>query len=160
MKSNFISWFLYNRDANQQFIDIFESENHLSPSSIALFSHILNTHLIWLNRIHMLTNTSVPGIWEEQSIAHFDSLNRCCYEKTQEFLQVDDNEMELNNVITYKNSKGKAYENALEEIYFHILMHSMYHRGQIAKLFRKSDLEPPITDFIFHMRDKRMEREL
>jgi uncharacterized damage-inducible protein DinB len=31
----------------------------------------------------------------------------------------------------------------------------MYHQGQVAKLFRRASVEPPITDFIFKMRDKK-----
>lgn len=102
-----------------------------------------------------LDNVSIPDIWQTHAVASFSDLNKICFDKTQSFLQTKHFGKDFGSIIQYKNSKGKQYENSVKEIYFHILMHSMYHRGQVAKLFRRDGINPPVTDYIFEMRDKR-----
>ena len=48
--------------------------------------------------------------------------------------------------------KGNLFENKIDDILFHIINHSTYHRGQIMMLFRESGLEPIFSDYIFHKR--------
>lgn len=155
MNNSYVKNFTYNRDSSKQFIEIFNREKDLPDASLSIFSHILNAHIIWLNRIKPLQSISIPETWERQSIADFSELNEFCFEKTISFLKNE--RPKTGEIITYKNSKGREYRNSVEEIYFHMLMHSMYHRGQVAKQFNSVNIEPPVTDFIFYMREQRME---
>nr|MBP6578031.1 damage-inducible protein DinB [Chryseobacterium sp.] len=59
---------------------------------------------------------------------------------------------ELNDIVNYKNSKGTKFENSIQEILFHFINHSTYHRGQIAMLLKETGLEPLNTDYIFYKR--------
>lgn len=160
LKNSFLTWFSYNVKANRQFIEIFQRKNSLPNEAANIFSHILNSHIIWLNRIHTLDDVTIPSPWDKQSIADFTSINEKNYELTEWFLQAERYGMSLSSTITYQNTKGKEYENTICEIYFHILAHSTYHRGQVAKQFRSVNIDPPVTDFIFHMRHLRMEGEI
>jgi uncharacterized damage-inducible protein DinB len=47
---------------------------------------------------------------------------------------------------------GDTYTNSVQEILFHIINHSTYHRGQIMAQLRESGLEAISTDYIFYKR--------
>jgi uncharacterized damage-inducible protein DinB len=50
--------------------------------------------------------------------------------------------------ISYTNSKGEKYRNEVRDILMHVVMHGVYHRGQIAAAVRDRAGEPAYTDFI------------
>ena len=54
--------------------------------------------------------------------------------------------------IEYKNSKGEAWTSRVEDVLTHVIMHSAYHRGQIAMEMRAAGMEPGYTDFIHAVR--------
>jgi uncharacterized damage-inducible protein DinB len=54
--------------------------------------------------------------------------------------------------VAYTNSKGEHFCNQVGDILMHVVMHSAYHRGQIAADMRASGLEPVYTDFIHAVR--------
>ena len=58
----------------------------------------------------------------------------------------------LSEAVTYVNSKGEPWTNTAEDILTHVVMHSVYHRGQIAADVRASGHEPAYTDFIHAVR--------
>ncbi|MGYP003599610475 len=47
--------------------------------------------------------------------------------------------------ISYRNSKGNAFENYVQEIFVHFINHSTYHRAQIAVLMKQLGVEAIIT---------------
>ncbi len=63
----------------------------------------------------------------------------------------------LSHAITYRNSKGEAWTNSVEDILMHVVLHSAYHRGQIASDMRAAGYTPAYTDFIHGVRQKLME---
>jgi len=155
LKDSFLRWFEYNRKANQNFIEIFGLQPELPDDAISIFGHLLNSHLIWLNRIHPLEDIEIPSPWDKLPVKKFASVNQQCYQLSEWYLQDEQFGQTLQKVITYQNSKGKEYQNSIEEIYFHLLSHSAYHRGQMAKQLRRADIEPPVTDYIFDRREIR-----
>jgi uncharacterized damage-inducible protein DinB len=54
----------------------------------------------------------------------------------------------LDSTIEYTNSKGERYTNAVRDVLMHVLMHGVYHRGQIAAAVRDRAGEPAYTDYI------------
>jgi uncharacterized damage-inducible protein DinB len=55
-------------------------------------------------------------------------------------------------MISYKNTKGEPWTDTVQDILTHVLMHSAYHRGQIASQMRASGQTPAYTDFIHAVR--------
>ncbi|MCF8317339.1 MAG: hypothetical protein K9I02_01220 [Haliscomenobacter sp.] len=55
-------------------------------------------------------------------------------------------------IINYSNSKGQLFSNSIQDMLFHIINHSTYHRGQVATEFKRQGLEPLVTDYIFFKR--------
>jgi uncharacterized damage-inducible protein DinB len=62
------------------------------------------------------------------------------------------NTADLDKAISYQNSKGEAWSSAVIDVLTHVLMHSAYHRGQIASHMRESGRTPAYTDFIHGIR--------
>lgn len=54
--------------------------------------------------------------------------------------------------LTYKNTKGESWTNQTEDILMHVIVHSAYHRGQIAADVRAAGFTPAYTDFIHAVR--------
>ena len=54
--------------------------------------------------------------------------------------------------IEYRNSKGEAWSSRVEDVLTHVLLHSAYHRGQVALEMRSAGIGPAYTDFIHAVR--------
>ena len=57
----------------------------------------------------------------------------------------------------YKNSKGEAWTSSVLDVLTHVVMHSAYHRGQIASVMRAGGGTPAYTDFIHAARQRLIE---
>ena len=60
----------------------------------------------------------------------------------------------LDEVAIYKNSKGIEYRTKYRDILLHVLLHSAYHRGQVAMAERAAGGEPAYTDYIAYVRER------
>lgn len=146
MKGNFQDYLEYNQHFNQILIQNFlENTSVWNEKSKSLLNHILNAHQIWNARIINQNKFEVWQINADDSLMKINSEN---FITTSKILT----ERELNEVINYKNSKGIEFENSIQEIFFHFINHSTYHRGQLAMLMKQVVLEPINTDYIFYKR--------
>lgn len=59
---------------------------------------------------------------------------------------------DLAKTVSYKNSKGEPWTSTVEDVVTHVLLHSAYHRGQIASFMRANGDTPAYTDFIHAVR--------
>lgn len=59
---------------------------------------------------------------------------------------------QLSQAVSYKNSKGELWTSTVQDVLTHVLMHSAYHRGQIASQMRANGQTPAYTDFIHAVR--------
>lgn len=59
--------------------------------------------------------------------------------------------------VSYMNSKGESWSNSVHDILTHVVMHSAYHRGQIAAEMRAAGKQPAYTDFIHGVRQGLLE---
>ncbi len=143
MKSFFEELFRYNQHCNQQLTDIFERESScMDTKSLALFSHILNAHHIWNNRI--LGRSTAYGVWDNHAINVFAAIDQLNHEETRGILATCD----LADDIAYQTTAGTPFVNTVRDTLFHIINHATYHRAQLASLFRQNGIEPLVTDYI------------
>jgi uncharacterized damage-inducible protein DinB len=61
-------------------------------------------------------------------------------------------EADLGRTFEYKNSKGESWSSRVDDVLMHVIMHSAYHRGQIAADMRAAGLTPAYTDYIHGVR--------
>lgn len=147
MKNFYKDLFQYNHDTNQKLLaHIIPHEKQLPERVLFLFSHIQNAHHIWIQRI--IQEQAHYTVFQTHSLNTLQTLNETNYSETLSIL----NNKELNQIIDYTNSKGEKYKNTIQDILFHIINHSTYHRAQIASLFRTSEIEPIPTDYITYKR--------
>jgi uncharacterized damage-inducible protein DinB len=147
MKDFFLELFAYGHHYNQQLADLFAAHGEkVTGKSASLYSHILDAHHIWNNRI--AGRTPLFGVWESHSVSDFKEIDSANYNFSVLLL----NTRELNEETHYSNTKGLKFTNSIRDIFFHIINHSTYHRGQIAAEFRKTGIEPLATDYIWYKR--------
>lgn len=140
--------FDYNQRMNQKFIDAFiANPTKISEKSIKLMSHILNAHQIWNNRID--AEEPLFGVWQMQRLENFTEIDQTNHDKTFNILE----EFNATSRINYTSTKGEPFKNSIQEIIFHVLNHSTYHRGQISAELRNSGIDPLISDYIFYKRE-------
>ncbi|MGA9326507.1 MAG: DinB family protein [Salegentibacter sp.] len=149
MKDHFRELLEYSHHFNLKLIDIFNDKDtaeKLSGKSFSLMSHLLNAQHVWNSRIEQ--KEPKFGIWQMHEPEEFRSLEEQNYSESLQILQ----NFDLEKMISYQNSKGREFSNSVKDILFHVVNHSTYHRGQIASEFRKSAVEPVVSDYIFYKR--------
>ncbi|MDR7079301.1 putative damage-inducible protein DinB [Neobacillus niacini] len=111
-----------------------------------LFSHILHAENVWFTRLIGTDSSHLP-IWAEISLESCLGLVNQNNLNYTAFLSNLSN-LELDQLVTYKNSKGTEFRNSKRDILTHVALHGQYHRGQINQLLRAAKLEPINVDFI------------
>lgn len=118
-----------------------------TPPAQALrwMGHIVGSELLWLSRL-----TEEPprlAVWPELDVeaaaARVDELARA-WPSYLSGLGAED----LGDGIAYRNSLGEFWTSTVGDILTHVVIHSAYHRGQIAAAVRSAGGEPAYTDFI------------
>lgn len=149
MKDFFQELFAYNQHCNSQFLEVFErNPATLSERAEKLMSHVLNAHHIWNHRI--LGKPGSFGVWEIHPVENLRSFAESNHWMSLELLE----QVDLNATIHYSNTQGKQFHNQVRDIHFHLINHSNYHRGQIARELKQHGLEAPVSDFIIYQREK------
>ncbi len=127
------------------------SANHscVNQRSLQLMSHVLAAERVWLDRLKRQPQ-SVP-VWPEPDLAQCEALAAELGELWLEFLDLI-TAGDVSQSISYKNSKGEEWSSTIVDVLTHVVMHSAYHRGQIATHMRASGQTPANTDFIHGVR--------
>jgi uncharacterized damage-inducible protein DinB len=111
-------------------------------------AHIIGAEYLWMARL--LGEPATLSVWPDLDLdscgARLDELAR----RWPEYLDADG--MSLEERIAYTNSKGESWTNTVEEILTHVVIHSAYHRGQIASDLRATGSDPAYTDYIHAVR--------
>lgn len=140
--------FAYDEWANREIVTVMHSRNAASPRSLQLLAHILSAEQLWLERLQERTQTQ--PVWPDRDLAGCESQIVELGEAWRDYLE--NLTPALSEKATYKNSKGEPWSNTVEDVLTHVLMHSAYHRGQIATEMRGRGHTPAYTDFIHAVR--------
>ena len=136
--------------ANRETLDSLP-EAATPPRSLRWMNHIVGAELLWVSR--MAGKPAPLPVWPDLS------LEECAkrMDRLSEELLASLNYEPLTQSITYINSKGESWANTIEEILTHLVIHSAYHRGQIASDLRSAGHEPAYTDYIHAVRQRFIE---
>jgi uncharacterized damage-inducible protein DinB len=118
------------------------------PRSLKWMGHIIGSELLWHAR--MEDGTSELPVWPDLSLKE-------CGKRLGEVSQLLSEVARagadrLSESIAYTNSKGESWTSTVEEILTHVVIHSAYHRGQIAADVRAAGQIPAYTDYIHAVR--------
>ncbi len=109
--------------------------------ALRLLAHIAAVHELFLARANEAGPVVVWPQWKLQEIER--SLDGAARDWSSLL-----NRRGSGEIIRYTNSKGEPWANSIGEMATHAVLHSSYHRGQIATLIAASGATPPYTDFI------------
>jgi uncharacterized damage-inducible protein DinB len=143
------SLFSYDDWANREVLSSLQALAAAPARSLNLLGHIVSAERLWLERLLVQKQTlpvwplftleqckleagQLPGLWK----SYLTSLG----------------EAGLSGSISYRNTKGESFTSQREDILLHVVMHSAYHRGQIAADMRAAGFTPAYTDFIHAVR--------
>lgn len=137
--------FRYDEWANRETLTGVRSLTPFSQRAMQLLAHILSAEQLWFERLTS-QERSLP-VWPEFNAEQCEALiARLATSWEGYFREMGDEE--LQRILHYTNSKGEAWESRVEDVLMHVVMHSGYHRGQIAAEVRAAGSTPPYTDFI------------
>jgi uncharacterized damage-inducible protein DinB len=137
--------FAYDAWANGQVFAGLKGSPQPSTRSVRLLAHILAAERLWLERIRQQTQ-SLP-VWPDFSLEQCGAQAEEMAELWREYME-QLSAAQLANKVVYKNTKGESFTSSVEQIATHVVLHSAYHRGQIATQMRAEGNEPVYTDFI------------
>lgn len=141
--------FVYDAWANQETLAAIRAAKGENARSLQLMAHILAAERVWLERLRQVPQ-SVP-VWPEPNLAQNEAEATKLSQEWREYLELA-TAGDISQTISYKNSKGELWTSAIIDVLTHVVMHSAYHRGQIASYMRSTGQTPAYTDFIHGVR--------
>ena len=113
-----------------------------------VFAHLVTAKQVWHARLNATPWTG--PIWPDldwDACAALITANRAAFAVYfSEFSE------DFDGFVVYHNSRGQRFETSRRDILTHLLLHSSYHRGQLARALREAELDAPNTDFITFVR--------
>jgi len=146
--------FRYDDWANQEVVAALKGLPTPPPRSLKILAHILSAERLWLERLRSEKQTYPvwPDFTIEQCRKEVEQLPQLWTAHLSLFKEED-----LPRSLRYKNSKGETWTGQTLDILMHVVLHSAYHRGQIAADMRAAGFSPAYTDFIHAVRQEFVE---
>jgi len=141
--------FTYDEWANREVLSGLKAGPRPSVRPRQLLAHILSAERLWLERIR--TQPQSLPVWPDFTLDQCGEQIADLARLWREFLgQISPTG--LSETVVYKNSKGEPWTSTVEDILTHVVLHSAYHRGQIASQVRAGGEQPAYTDFVHAVR--------
>jgi uncharacterized damage-inducible protein DinB len=141
--------FAYDDWANREVLAELRTSAHPPGRPLQLLAHILSAERLWLERIRKQPQSQ--PVWPDFTLNQCEAQIADLARLWLEFLgQLSPSG--LSETVVYKNSKGEPWTSTVEDILTHVVLHSTYHRGQIASQVRAGGEQPAYTDFIHAVR--------
>ena len=146
--------FAYDEWANQEVLRSLQASADPPRRSLQLMAHILSAERLWLERLQEIPQTY--PVWPDFQLSQCEREAAALPQLWRNYL-AGLSSAKLSQAVHYKNSKGESWTNSVEDILTHVVMHSAYHRGQIAAEMRATGDVPAYTDFIHGVRQGLLE---
>jgi|SRR5215470_2197402 len=146
--------FSYDHWANLEVLSSFRNAGAPPERSVKLLAHVVGTEYTWFSRL--VQEKPQLAVWPELTLAE-------CTEHAEKLKRLWSNYLDaigpegLSATVSYKNTKGESWNNSVEDILLHVVIHSAHHRGQIATDMRAAGFQPAYIDFIHGIRQKLVE---
>lgn len=146
---DFLRMFSYDHWANRECLRAMQECKTVPATTLGRLAHILSAERLWLERLRQQKQT-LP-VWPSSTIEECEVLADEMGIAWRDFL-TKLGRGELERTIEYHNTKGELWSNRIEDVLMHVIMHSAYHRGQIAVEMRGAGMVPASTDYIHAVR--------
>jgi len=151
---DFLRMFAYDDWANRECLRAMSGGGSIPGATVVRMAHILSAEKLWLERLEGKAQSM--AVWPNTSVKECAELAGEMASAWREYLR-GLGAGELGKNINYRNTKGEAWQSKVEDVLIHVVMHSAYHRGQIALEMRAAGREPAYTDFIHAVRQGLLE---
>lgn len=143
--SQLCNLFRYDDWANRECLDSLVSCSAPPTRALEVMAHLVGAQWLWINRLDVPA-ASMP-VWPDLTLQQCGSELKQIAATWLTFLK-DLAPETLSRMVDYTNSKGEPWQSSTHDILLHILIHSGYHRGQIATLLGQQGTTPAYTDYI------------
>ncbi len=145
--------FTYDDWANREAMAALRAAGTPPKRSLQTMAHIIGAERLWF---HRLTREEEPVvIWPDFCVDECERHVRALPRMWAPYLS-GLTPARLDETVSYVNSKNERWSSALGDVLMHVVMHSTYHRGQIARELRREGHTPSYTDFIEAARRKKI----
>jgi uncharacterized damage-inducible protein DinB len=117
------------------------------PTLLSVVAHVVGGEWIWLQRWTGESPRSAPGWFTDPAPSNLEAALRHVEQERRRFLDTLTEE-DLARVVSYTLLDGSKGALALSSLLRHLVNHSTYHRGQIASMLRRLNVDPPATDLL------------
>ena len=152
--------YAYDRWANARLLDVVsampagEATRELGtqwsfPTLKGMFAHILGAEIIWFTRFRGESPTRLLG---DADFADVPTLRAALARNDAEVQAFVDalQPADLARVLTYKNTRGDAFNLPLGPLLQHVANHGTHHRSEASSMITMVQGSPPATDMVFY----------
>jgi uncharacterized damage-inducible protein DinB len=114
------------------------------------FNHVIGAQRIWMARFENPAPPSAqpwPDLSLEECASAIEDLRRRWNDLLDSFTPE-----KLAGDLTYLTLKGVEYKTPIQDVLMHLVLHSAYHRGQVAAAVREAGGKPASTDYVVYLR--------
>ncbi len=135
----------YNAWANREALRSLLAARAMPDRAVEVMAHIIGAEWLWLRRLGQPgPDVAVwPSVPPGECASRLDGLARAW----KDYLQGLSPEG-LGREVAYTNSKGERWSNQVADVLTHVVLHSSYHRGQIASLLGRAGESAAYSDYI------------
>jgi uncharacterized damage-inducible protein DinB len=137
--------FAYDDWGNREALASLRAASPAPPRARKFLAHIVAAELLWLVRLKQ--ETRQVTVWPDLSLEECERQIEDLAAGWRDYL-ARLTPTRLEGSVSYTNTKGEHWTSRVADILLHVVMHSVYHRGQIATEVRAGGYTPAYTDFI------------
>jgi len=137
--------FAYEDWANREALASLAAASPPPARSVKLLAHIAGASRLWLGRLRQAEKPA--AVWPDLDLGgcrlQLEDLGRLWTAYLEDLTPAG-----LEATVSYVNSKGEPWRSSVDDVLTHVVLHSSYHRGQVAADTRASGHAPAYTDYI------------
>lgn len=161
MLDHFKRFAAYNKWANNRLFDscdqlsdddYFAERKAFFGSIHGVLNHMMVGDTIWTSRLH---GTSPVIALNSEMYDRRDTLRAAREKMDDDIIAYMDSmtDADMEGDVTYKTTSGDPFTMARAVILQHFFNHHAHHRGQAHGLLSQTDVEPPVLDLLYYIRD-------
>jgi uncharacterized damage-inducible protein DinB len=139
----------YDRWANREALESLRSVGEAAVRPRKIFCHVIAAQRVWLARFESPQPPSVDP-WPTLLLAECSAAVEELHQRWIELLNRLTPEKSATELV-YRNTKGVEFKTPVRDVLMHVVMHSAYHRGQVAAAVREAGGKPAATDYVVYI---------
>jgi uncharacterized damage-inducible protein DinB len=148
--NHFHKLFEYDYWADWGCLSSLDSAGSIPENALKIFGHLIGAQRVWFSRIER-ESLSAPEVWPSLNLEGCKAAVEELHNRWTTLLDKV-SPGQLREDVSYRNSKGVEFKTPLEDVLQHVIMHSAYHRGQVAIGLREAGGKPAVTDYVVYIR--------